>query len=410
MPRSAIPARNDIGGDLRAAGKGGANAGVRRGIARRPILAGPLGARYTGGMETPEKRRWFRPTPGWLVLGSLAATGLLFLSERWRWFWFNEHKGWTVLVAVAAVGAVLLAMLLWLLVALVFRWRFQFGIRTLLVMVVAVALPCSWLSWEMQKARQQREAIAEIAEPVYGYDWQVDENFNWRYVDHSPTPPWLQRSLGDDFFCDVITANLSARRVKLIDKLPRLQELRLEWEDASDADLSHVKSLKDLRVLQISSDNLTDDGLASIAGLRGLEMLFLRGEKITAAGLKNIEDLTQLRELNLQDLPITDAGLAHLAGLKQLRKLTLRCTNIDGKGLTHLKQLPELQELELLSFELPRVEPPDEATIREHDRRVSYITQLTQLRTLMFNCLGADPRDLEKLRRELPQCAIDWKH
>ena len=92
---------------------------------RRDILA---------GMETPEKRRWYCPTPGWLVLGSLAVTGLLFLSEKWRWFGFNEHKGWTVLIAVAGVGVVLLAMLLWLLVALVFRWRFQFSIRTLLVL------------------------------------------------------------------------------------------------------------------------------------------------------------------------------------------------------------------------------------------------------------------------------------
>ena len=60
---------------------------------RRDILA---------GMETPEKRRWYCPTPGWLVLGSMAVTGLLFASEKWRWFGFNEHKGWTVLIAVAA--------------------------------------------------------------------------------------------------------------------------------------------------------------------------------------------------------------------------------------------------------------------------------------------------------------------
>ena len=29
---------------------------------------------------------------------------------------------------------------------LIFRLRFQFGIRTLLVLVIVVALPCSWLA------------------------------------------------------------------------------------------------------------------------------------------------------------------------------------------------------------------------------------------------------------------------
>ena len=122
---------------------------------RRDILA---------GMETPEKRRWYCPTPGWLVLGSMAVTGLLFASEKWRWFGFNEHKGWTVLIAVAALGVVLLAMLLWWLVALVFRWRFQFSIRTLLVLTLAVALPFSWLGVEMKKAKEQFNAVKRITE------------------------------------------------------------------------------------------------------------------------------------------------------------------------------------------------------------------------------------------------------
>ena len=67
-----------------------------------------------------------------------------------------------MLVAVAGVGVVLMTMLLWFLVALVFRRRFQFGIRTLLVLTVAVALPCSWLAEEMKKAREQSQAVRAI--------------------------------------------------------------------------------------------------------------------------------------------------------------------------------------------------------------------------------------------------------
>jgi hypothetical protein len=37
-------------------------------------------------MEGTEKRCWYCHTPGWLVYGSLAVTGLLFASEKWRPF------------------------------------------------------------------------------------------------------------------------------------------------------------------------------------------------------------------------------------------------------------------------------------------------------------------------------------
>jgi hypothetical protein len=43
------------GGAIEAAG--GRNAGLRRGFARSPILAGPLGRGILAGMDTPEKRR-----------------------------------------------------------------------------------------------------------------------------------------------------------------------------------------------------------------------------------------------------------------------------------------------------------------------------------------------------------------
>ncbi len=76
------------------------------------------------GMTTPT-RRSFYPTPSWLIFGLLVVEGLLWLSERYRWFWFNERKGWTVLIAVAAVGVAMVVMLGWLIAALVFRWRFQ---------------------------------------------------------------------------------------------------------------------------------------------------------------------------------------------------------------------------------------------------------------------------------------------
>ena len=63
------------------------------------------------------KPRWFHPTPSWLIVALLTVEGLLFLSDRFHWpTW---HKGYAVVTAVASVGVVCVAMLLWLIVALV---------------------------------------------------------------------------------------------------------------------------------------------------------------------------------------------------------------------------------------------------------------------------------------------------
>ncbi len=110
-------------------------------------------------LSAKSQRRWFSPTPACLIYGLLIVEGLLWLSERYTWFGFNEKKGWTVLIAVAVVGVAMLVVLLWFAASLLFRWRFQFSIRLLLVLVDAVAMPFSWLAVEIKKTREEREAV-----------------------------------------------------------------------------------------------------------------------------------------------------------------------------------------------------------------------------------------------------------
>ena len=78
-----------------------------------------------------------------------------------------------MLIAIASVGAALLLMFFWFLAALIFRRRFQFSILSLLLLAVVVAVPCSWLATEMKAAREQREAVEEIAKLA----WSVVYSF-----------------------------------------------------------------------------------------------------------------------------------------------------------------------------------------------------------------------------------------
>ena len=104
---------------------------------------------------TPTRVRWLHPTPGRFVLALLAVEVLLWLSERFGWL--GWHKGYAVLTGVAVVGVAMVLVLVWFGVAVVFWRRFQFSLRSLLVLVVVVALPCSWLGVEMRTARRQKE-------------------------------------------------------------------------------------------------------------------------------------------------------------------------------------------------------------------------------------------------------------
>jgi hypothetical protein len=113
-----------------------------------------MGSRSTSAAAPRD--RWYHPTPGRFVVGLLLVEAVLLVSERFEWFAFNRHKGFTVLIAVATVVAAIVLMLLWLVASLLLRWRFQFGLRTLFALGVAVAVPCSWLAVQIEKAKEQR--------------------------------------------------------------------------------------------------------------------------------------------------------------------------------------------------------------------------------------------------------------
>ena len=155
--------------------------------------------------------RWLRPTPDRLVLAVLALEGFLVLSERFQWFAFNQHKGWTVLIAVASVGVFFLLMFLWFFAAVLFRLRFQYRLRSLLLLAVVVAIPCSWLAVEREHARKQRGAVEEItrAGGSVTYDYELDPSGN--RIPHAtpPYPPWLRKLIGDDMLVSVTRADLA---------------------------------------------------------------------------------------------------------------------------------------------------------------------------------------------------------
>ena len=312
----------------------------------------------------PPPVRWYHLTPDRFVLGLLAIGGFLPLSEWFGWFGFSERPGWAVLIAVATVGAGVLFLFLWFAASVLFRWRFQFSLRSLLLFALVVAIPCSWLETEMQRAKKQKEAVERITKegedvPVFGWGsmkqtWKLP-GMVWYDYDlppkrKEPSANWLRKLLGKDFFARVVMA-ANIAETDCLQGLPHLQSLGLSGPKIDDAGLRRACNLKKLKTLSVSGTKVTDAGLECLKRLPELEGFLLQETAITDLGLHTVKDLSRLRGFGIEGTKITDRGLEELQSMHQLQSLSLADNNITDAGLEHLRGLRQLVGLE--SFQHP---------------------------------------------------------
>ena len=89
------------------------------------------------------------------------------------------------------------ASILWFVGALLFRRRFQFGIRSLLLLALIVALLCGWMTVKIRAAKEQHDAV----EAIKGDGWILNEvRFSTitvaRFGSGKPAEPkWLRELL-----------------------------------------------------------------------------------------------------------------------------------------------------------------------------------------------------------------------
>jgi hypothetical protein len=274
----------------------------------------------------PAKLRWLHPTPGRLLVVLLAVEAGLLLSERWL------PRGYAVLIAIAGIAVTMVLTLFWWLFALCFRWRFQFSLRSLMALTVAVAIPCSWLAVEMKAAREQREAVEAISklndDGAAYYDHEVKSLgiSGGRRLSESK---FLLHLFGVDFFHSVLYVTLSSYDPDHMDHpIHRI----------SEDDVSCLDRLKNLKGLELRQQPIGDETLAHLKIFPDLEELDIAGTRITDAGLMHLKNLTHLQRLYLSNTKIDDAGLEHLKGLPQLQTLFLDDTKVTQEGLDKLMQ------------------------------------------------------------------------
>jgi hypothetical protein len=171
--------------------------------------------------QDASKPRWYYPTPDKLVRGLLVVQVCLLLV--------NADSGRMVLTAVAVTCLTILGGLAWFAVSVFLHRKFQFGISTLLLLTCAVAVSCSWFTCRMQKAKRQKEVVAEIVRwrGAVGYDYQFDPLGNMMFV-RPPGPEWLRNLVGIDFLANVVYVHYYGPRITdaATTDLPKLTDLR----------------------------------------------------------------------------------------------------------------------------------------------------------------------------------------
>jgi hypothetical protein len=392
-------------------------------------------------------RGWYHFTPGRLMVLLIAVQTFLLLSDTFQWFSFGKQKGTPVLMCLAFTALVALMLPLWLLATRFLRIRFQFGLASLMLLVTSIGVACGWFAHELRQAKFQRK-IAAVA-PKFNcgifYDYNISPSGGFQFfTGDRPGITWLHRVLGEDFFHDIVGAQLttdeglellegrtSIRRLILdhsqvtdrgmrpverfkelewldlrdanhitdaglqpLSRLTRLKGLLLRRTGVGDAGMVHLQDLKQLEILDLGMTKVTHQGLVHLSGLTRLKQLSFWGNRIEDPGMTKIGRMMELEILELGFAPITDAGLVHVKDLRHLQNLNLRGSQVTDAGLTHLAGLQRLQQLDLFNTQIT-------------NHGIEQLARLSTLRSLHVGETRVDETGIATLRRALPACKVD---
>lgn len=171
---------------------------------------------------------------------------------------------------------------------------------------------------------------------------------------------------------------------------------RISYQDMACARLEHLPDLLGNRVLDLSYTGVTSRHLILVKEMRHLEDLRLVGTSVGDNDLAMIARCHALRRLNLDASAISGAGLAHLQKMQALECLSVNETNVDDAGLRHVGQLLRLQWLSLVGTAIS-------------DAGLDYLASLKSLRSLTLVQTRATAARVERLRKDLPDCAVDFR-
>ena len=193
---------------------------------------------------------------------------VLLAADRFELLGLTRGSGWNVLLAAAVVCLGLFAALIWFVVSLLLRRRFQFGLKSVLVLTVIVATLCSWCAVRKQQASRQKAAVKAIQKLGGGVG--DDQGIDVDKPAQKHIAAWCQKLVGPDFLLHAVSVSFYYTQV-------------------GDAGLVHLKELTSLKELDLNDTQTTDAGLMHLKELTNLEVLLLYGTQVTYEGVEKLQ-------------------------------------------------------------------------------------------------------------------------
>ena len=277
------------------------------------------------------------------------------------------------------------------------HFRFQFSLRTLLLLVLLVSLGMSWLATRIGQTDQECRIADSIESHQGDLCWGIEIRNDRFYGSYRPSKdvlPWnaydAVRFLESPYsiFRTIQTVSFA----RYTDRHPTLMT-RTDFAMSADV-LSQIGHLKHLRQLNLAGTNTTDEMLAGIQNMRSLEELNLQRTAITDDGLKHLRRFHRLRHLNVSETRVTGVGFDYLDGLTHLEVLNLDGTPITSEGLASLQGLRSLDYLDLQTTTIT-------------DNAVDYLARMSNLRCVCLGGTNVTDAGIERLRHLRPSLKID---
>lgn len=295
------------------------------------------------------RARW---TPGTFLAVLIVLELLALQFSPLRWFAAFNHRAWTPLFAVELALGGLIVLAFWAIVARLRQGKFQFSLRALVLLFVALAVPLAALAAEIRWAAGRRDRAAALAR-LHARAHSGGTLRNPSPLDYYYEPEWLAAWLGSDLFRPPetsFTANRvsdeSARRFRDYPETEYVAFLQPQLTDDGWRQLRHWPHLNRLAVRDAV---LTDAAVDAIAAQRALQQLILEDVRMTDEQLGRLGRLPELRNLFLSNVPVTGEGFAAWSASNPLTNLRLRRTQPTAVGLQALAGFSQLETLDVAS-------------------------------------------------------------
>jgi hypothetical protein len=184
-------------------------------------------------------------------------------------------------------------------------------------------------------------------------------------------------------------------------------------------DLALLAVLSKLHELNFSNcRNFDDEVVATVKQMKTVDVLWLNNCPITNAGVAQLKEMPQLKSVWLNTQQLSDDIWESLAQLPKLESLTVFSTpNLIGRGIAKLSALP-LAKLELSGADysdyvlrevamLPLLEGLSIHDVPISDLGLAHLAG-TALTSVELRRTQVTREGVEKLRKALPQCKIEW--